>query len=388
MIGSTLNHYEILRKLGSGGMGDVYVARDTKLGREVALKVLPAELTASPEARNRFAREAKAVAALNHPGIVTLFSIEDADGVHFMTMEVVHGKTLAELIHKGGLTLEELFDIASPLADAISAAHQRGITHRDLKPQNVMVTDEGSVKVLDFGLAKLREEIPGKAMTELGGTVATEEGRIIGTVAYMSPEQAQGKDVDPRTDIFALGVLLYELATGERPFKGDTGISILSSILKDTPAPITDLNRRLPRHLGRIVKHCLQKDPERRYQTALDVRNDLEELREEVDSGELQAPAAEPEPTRTGNRVVLAARAVVLLAAAFVAVKLFDTGDATEGSGERVQIRLTKLTSQPGRKMFPTLSPDGKTVAYAWREGDKFDIYVLRVGGGNPINLT
>jgi serine/threonine protein kinase len=275
VIGERLNHYEILRKLGSGGMGDVYVARDEKLGREVALKILPSALADEAETRNRFAREAKAVAALNHPGIVTLYSIEEADGVHFTTMEVVHGRTLEELI--GTLTLEQVFDIAIPLAEAVSAAHRQGITHRDLKPQNVMVTDDGHVKVLDFGLAKLQEAIPGNAMTQLEGTVATQEGRILGTVAYMSPEQAQGRDVDTRSDIFSLGVLLYEMATGERPFTGDTGVSILSSILKDTPTPVTEVNQRLPRHLGRIVKQCLQKEPERRYQTALDVRNALED---------------------------------------------------------------------------------------------------------------
>jgi Tol biopolymer transport system component len=386
VIGETLNHYEVLRKLGSGGMGEVFVARDEKLGRDVALKVLPAELSLNAEARNRFAREAKAVAALNHPGIVTLFSIEEADGVHFTTMELVHGKTLAELIGNKGLTLEQVFDIAIPLADAVSAAHQQGITHRDLKPQNVMVTDEGSVKVLDFGLAKLQQEIPGKAMTQLDGTVATGEGRILGTVAYMSPEQAQGLDVDTRTDIFAMGVLLYEMATGERPFKGDTGVSIVSSILKDTPVPVTDVNRRLPRHLGRIVKHCLQKDPERRFQTALDLRNDLEELKSEIESGELQTRVTGPEPVRGMNRLALAGGALLLVAVAFFVVQRLGKGES--GSVAPLKVSLQRLTSQPGAKRWCVLAPDGKTVAYAWEVDHNWDIYVQRVGGDNPIKLT
>src|SRR6187401_1756726 len=267
-------------------MGEVFLAEDGKLGRKVALKVLAHALAADPERRGRFEREARAVAALNHPNIITIYSVEDLDGVLFLTMELVEGKTLTELIPPQGMSLEQLLHVGIPLADAVGAAHQRGITHRDLKPANVMVTDEGRVKVLDFGLAKLQEESPvdGLSVTVTKEHLTT-EGRIVGTVAYMSPEQAQGKAVDARSDVFSLGVLLFEMATGEKPFKGDTNISMLSAIIKDTPSSVTDLRQDLPHDVGRILKRCLAKDPEDRYQTAKDLRNDLRSLKEDVESG-------------------------------------------------------------------------------------------------------
>ena len=286
MIGKTLSHYKILEKLGSGGMGEVYVAEDTKLHRNVALKILPPEM-ASEERRHRFEREAQAIAALNHPNIVTVFSVEESEGVHFITMELVQGKTLSELIPKKGLPLNKFFEIAIPLADAVSAAHEKGIVHRDLKPDNLMVSDEGRLKILDFGLAKLRQEFAQEGISELPTQSATQEGRILGTVAYMSPEQAEGKTVDHRSDIFSIGIILYEMATGERPFKGDTTASILSSILRDKPASVTELNPDVPRDLSKIIRHCLVKDPEDRYQTAKDLRYELKELKQEVESGEV-----------------------------------------------------------------------------------------------------
>ena len=217
MIGRTLGHYRIASRLGKGGMGEVYLAEDTKLGRRVALKVLPAEVAGDPERRRRFEREAQAVAALNHPNIVMVHSVEEAEGVHFITVELVEGQTLSQLIPRDGLPLGRFFDLAVPLADAISAAHEQGITHRDLKPENVMVTGEGRVKVLDFGLAKLTEGVAaGEAAAERPTATATEPGKILGTVAYMSPEQAQGKPVDHRSDVFSLGVVLYVMATGRR----------------------------------------------------------------------------------------------------------------------------------------------------------------------------
>jgi tetratricopeptide (TPR) repeat protein len=284
--GSRLSHYEVLDSLGKGGMGEVYRARDTKLNRDVALKVLPAELAGDAERRMRFEREAQSVAALNHPNIVTIYSVEQADETHFITMELVEGKTLTELIGPGGISLDRLFDVAVPLADALAAAHGKGITHRDLKPDNVMVTTEGRVKVLDFGLAKLTETAD--AAGDHGTATVTAEGKILGTIAYMSPEQAEGKPVDVRSDVFALGVLLYEMASGSRPFEGDTRISTITSILRDAPASLTDVRHNLPRHLSRIVNHCLAKEPDRRYQSALDVRNELDELRREVESGEVE----------------------------------------------------------------------------------------------------
>ena len=294
MIGQRLGPYEVLGKLGEGGMGEVYRAHDPKLKRDVAIKVLPRDTAGDADRRARFEREAQAVAALNHPNIVTIHSVEEADGVLFLTMELVEGQSLDALITTGGLPLARVLALAIPLTDAISAAHQKGITHRDLKPANVMVTADGRVKVLDFGLAKLVEPSPIAAgVSELMTRLLTGEGRIVGTVAYMSPEQAEGKPVDHRSDIFSLGVMLYELATGERPFKGDTHVSLLSSILRDTPRSVTELKPAAPRELSRIIKRCLVKDPEYRYQSAKDLRNELRELQEEGHGANQEPPAIE-----------------------------------------------------------------------------------------------
>ncbi len=290
-IGTTLNHYRITAKLGEGGMGEVYRAEDTKLGRDVALKVLATELADNAERLARFAREARAIAALNHPGIVTIFSVEEADDVHFITMELVEGSTLEAVIPPTGLPLGAFFELAIPIVDAVSTAHDRSIAHRDLKPANIMVTPEGKVKVLDFGLAKpVTTGATADDVTKatMGGDL-TGEGRVLGTVAYMSPEQAEGREVDHRSDIFSLGVLLYQMSTGSRPFMGDTQLSVLTSIMRDEPVPVMELKPALPRHLGRIVGRCLAKDPIERYQSSIDLRTDLQGLRREVDSGELSA---------------------------------------------------------------------------------------------------
>jgi TolB-like protein/Flp pilus assembly protein TadD len=290
MIGTALAHYRILSTLGAGGMGTVYLAEDTRLGRKIALKVLPGEMASDPERLERFEREGRALASLNHPNIVTVHSVEQVDGVRFLTMELVEGKDLARLIGKSGLPLERLLGIAIPLADAVSAAHARAVTHRDLKPANIMVSTEGRVKVLDFGLAKLKAHDATAGESE--DPTRTEAGRILGTVPYMSPEQLQGKPVDPRTDIFSLGVVLYEMATGTRPFAGGNSADLISSILRDAPQPVLALNHDLPPDLARIIHHCLEKDPDRRFQTALDLRNELEELKRDLVSGTVSRSAA------------------------------------------------------------------------------------------------
>jgi serine/threonine protein kinase/tetratricopeptide (TPR) repeat protein len=297
MIGKSLNHYQVLEKLGAGGMGEVYLAEDIRLKRKVALKVLPGEMAADPLRLERFQREAEAVAALNHPNIVTIFSVEEAGGTHFLTMEFIAGKPLGDLIPADGLPLKRFFDIVLPLADAIDSAHRQGITHRDLKPANVMVTDEGRLKVLDFGLAKLIEpEAKEAGSTQLPTRAITREGIVMGTVPYMSPEQLEGKAVDPRTDVFSLGVLMYEMATGQRPFQGDSSASLISSILRDDPPLVTQLNAHLPRHLGRVVRRCLEKAPDRRYQATRDLRIELEDLKREIDSGEVELTGGIPVP--------------------------------------------------------------------------------------------
>jgi serine/threonine protein kinase len=380
MIGRTLSHYKILQKLGSGGMGDVYLAEDSDLGRQIALKVLPPDLAESEERRARFQREAKAVAALNHPHIVTVHSVEQADGVHFITMELVRGKTLSEVIPKKGLPLAKFFEIAIPLADAVATAHEKGILHRDLKPDNLMLSDEGRLKILDFGLAKLKPEAGVTGISGLATNARTEEGRIVGTVAYMSPEQAEGKTLDSRSDIFSLGIVLYEMAAGKRPFQGETNASVLSSILKDTPKSVTELNPALPSALGRILRRCLVKDAEHRYQTAKDLRNELEELKREVDSGELHEGVA-PRSSATLSKWMLAMVALLALAAA-----LYILRRSPETS--HPMPTFTQLTSLAGVESFPSLSPDGNSTVYASAVSGNEDIYLQRVGGQKAINLT
>ena len=275
--GAKLGPYEIHSPLGAGGMGEVYRARDTKLGRDIALKVLPAEMAQDPERLARFRREAKALAQLDHPNIVTIHSVEESDGVHFLTMQLVEGQPLDRLIPKGGLPVEQIVEIASALGDALAAAHEKGIVHRDLKPANVMVTNDGRVKVLDFGLAK---DVRGANLGDATLTSAsqTQVGVVMGTPAYMSPEQTSGRPLDHRTDIFSLGVVLHEMTTGRRPFEGTSSAELISAILRDTPPSVTDMRPDLPSDLARIIRRCLEKDPRHRVQTARDVSNEFRDM--------------------------------------------------------------------------------------------------------------
>jgi TolB-like protein/Tfp pilus assembly protein PilF/tRNA A-37 threonylcarbamoyl transferase component Bud32 len=277
MIGQTLAHYRVIAAIGAGGMGEVYRATDTKLGRDVALKVLPPDVARDPERLARFQREARAIAALNHPHIVTIFSVEETGGVHFLTMELVEGQSLDRLISASGLSVEQIVQIASALADALAAAHEKGIVHRDLKPANVMVTNDGRVKVLDFGLAKdVRTDNSSDATLTSAGR--TQAGIVMGTPAYMSPEQVAGRPLDHRTDIFSLGIILYEMATGRRPFEGTSSAELASAILRDNPAAITSTRADLPSDLTRIIRRCLEKDPRHRVQTARDISNEFRDL--------------------------------------------------------------------------------------------------------------
>ena len=281
MTGGTVAHYQILEKLGEGGMGLVYKARDTHLDRFVAIKVLPPERVTDLERKRRFVQEAKAASALNHPNIITIHDIASEAGRDFMVMEFVAGKTLDQLIPRKGVRLGETLKLAVQIADALSRAHAAGIIHRDLKPGNVMVDEHGLVKVLDFGLAKLTEPRVGEE-----APTQTAAGTIIGTVAYMSPEQAEGKPVDARSDIFSFGSLLYEMLTGRQAFKGESVVSTLAAILHQEPP---SLGEEVPGELRRVVGRCLRKDPARRYQHMDDLRVALAELKEESDTGELAA---------------------------------------------------------------------------------------------------
>jgi len=275
--GDQLGPYKILASIGAGGMGEVYRAQDAKLGRDVALKVLPAEMAHDPERLARFHREAKALAQLDHPNIVTIHSVEECNGVHFLTMQLVEGRSLDRVIPASGLPLEQIVEIARALGDALAVAHDKGIVHRDLKPGNVMVTNEGHVKVLDFGLAKDVRAANGGDLT-LTSDSQTQIGVVMGTPAYMSPEQAAGRLLDHRTDIFSLGVVLHEMATGRRPFEGTSSAELVSAILRDTPPSVTDARPDLPSDLARIIRRCLEKDPSHRVQTARDVSNEFRDL--------------------------------------------------------------------------------------------------------------
>ena len=397
MIGTQLGHYRIERLLGSGGMGEVYVADDLKLGRRVALKILSTELTGDPNRRERFEREARAAAALNHPNIVTIHSVEEVDGIPFLTLELLDGKTLNEVIPAQGLPLDRLLTLAIPLTDAVGAAHQAGITHRDLKPANVMITADGRVKVLDFGLAKVREEAQANAETLMPTAALTGEGRIVGTVMYMSPEQAEGKPVDQRSDVFSLGIILYEMATGVRPFAGDTQMSILSAIMKDTPKPITEARVGLPRELSKIVSRCLAKDPEDRYQAAKDLRNDLRALKNELTSGEIvpltasgvaAAPPVPRAPTR--SRVFVLVVVATLVVAAVVGGFLWSNrtvNSTTSAARPFDSINLSRLTTT-GTAGLAAMSRDGRYVAHVSTRDGKQSLWLRQVATTSNVEIV
>ncbi len=310
--GTLVAHYRVVSALGAGGMGEVYLAQDTRLNRPVALKVLPAEVAANPERLRRFTQEAQAASAISHPNVAHIYEIGEAGGVHFIAMEYVEGEQLRARIHGRALKAGEILEFASQVVDALDAAHAKGVTHRDIKPANVMITPRGQVKVLDFGLAKVARAAP--AATEATLTRApTDPGVILGTVQYMSPEQALGHEVDPRTDIFSAGVLLYEMATGRLPFAGANPSETIGRILHEQPEPIGRFHYGLPAELERIIRKCLEKDRERRYQSARELLIDLRHLLRASDSG---AAAATAVPVRRSRRLVWLAGVVAALVVA------------------------------------------------------------------------
>jgi Tol biopolymer transport system component len=390
MVGTRLHHYRILRKLGSGGMGEVYAAEDEKLQRQVALKLLPPDMAADPERLQRFQREARAVAALNHPNVVTIYSVEEADGVHFLTMEVVEGRTLSDVIPADGLPLDALLKLAVPLAEAVAFAHEHGIIHRDLKPANVMLTSDGRLKVLDFGLAKLKRTVPSPdETTELATATLTRHHAIIGTAAYMSPEQAEGRMVDHRSDIFSLGVILYEMASGRRPFSGDTDVSLISSIIKDSPRPLSEVKRDVPPTLERVVAKALAKDPAQRHQSASGLRADLLAVQEQSATRRWLSGIVRSLARPTWIRRSAIAAGVLALAGSgawYVLSGRNAAGPRTSPAALRFQ--TTRLTAHPGAEQFPSLLPDGKWVLYSGQESGNRDIYLLATSGQNSMNLT
>lgn len=296
--GSRLGAYEIVAPLGAGGMGEVHRARDTRLRRDIALKVLPEDVASSPERLARFEREARIVASLNHPNIVTLHSIEEEAGVRFLTMELVEGRSLADLVAPGGLPLGQVLDLMIPIADALAAAHEQGVVHRDLKPANVMVSHEGRVKVLDFGVAKLVTTRNGLEQTSSGAISSqlSAASEVLGTVPYMAPEQIFGEAVDARTDIFSLGILIFELVTGQRPFGGTSLWEVAAAIMREQPAALATSRPDVPADLERIVGRCLEKQPDARFQTARELANEARALQRALERGALP----DSSPSREG----------------------------------------------------------------------------------------
>jgi len=280
-----IGHYDILTQLGAGGMGEVYLAKDTKLGRNVALKILPTEMASDPERLRRFETEARVVAGLNHPGIVTLHSMEVEGDVRFMTMELIEGRTLQQLLKDGRPSIEDVRRILSEIADAVGAAHARGITHRDLKPANIMQTVDGRIKILDFGIAQLHAHAAGVADAEETTTTAGTRGMIWGTIDYMSPEQALGRPVDPRSDIFSLGIIAYRMVTGEHPFPAGSALERQAAIIRDTPRPVARLASDVPAALARAIDRCLCKDPDHRFQSAADLKEAVRGAVVKLDAG-------------------------------------------------------------------------------------------------------
>ena len=373
MKGRRLAHYEILDKLGEGGMGAVWQARDTRLNRIVAIKTLPADKVADDQRKRRFVQEAQSASALNHPNIVTIYDINSENGADFIVMECVRGKTIDELISRRGLRLNELLSYAIQTADALSKAHAACIVHRDLKPGNIMVTEEGRVKVLDFGLAKLREPVPpGEDEETCTIQPGTEDGTIVGTIAYMSPEQAESKPVDARSDIFSFGAVLYEMATGSRAFQGSSKVSTLSAILRENPKPPSEVAAGVPRDLDKIIARCLRKDPTRRYQTMTDLKLALEDLKEDSESATAQSPVdAKPEYRAVPRKLPWAVAGVCAVIALLVLWRFARPVETTLQPAVRLDLDLgpdVSLGSSTGPAVI--LSPDGTRLVFNSQSAD------------------
>src|SRR5712691_5864247 len=423
-----LGRYEIRSKIGAGGMGDVYLAQDRKLDRKVALKILPAEVAADRNRMSRFVQEAKAASALNHPNIITIYEIEHIDSVNFIATEFIDGVTLRQRMRAAPMKVGEVLDVAAQIAGALSAAHAAGIVHRDVKPENVILRADGIVKVLDFGLAKLTERPPPDSVDAEAATkalVQTEPGVVMGTVAYMSPEQARGLVVDARTDIWSLGVVLYEMVARRAPFEGTTSSDLIASVLKTEPPPLAHYIE-VPIGLGQIVTKTLRKESEQRYQTATELLNDLQSLKQELEfesqgehsprpdsGGRAAVTKSEREAavdtdnelwTRTGlrrtpvpttsveylvnqfkrhKRTAIVALATLALTVAAVTLgwhKFFGGKQAATGMSAKIfsQIQVTKLATN-GNPTVASISPDGKYVAYALVEAGRQSLWVRQV---------
>ena len=392
MTGKTVSHYRVLHRLGGGGMGVVYCAEDIRLGREVALKFLPEGVTADRQALERFRREARAASALNHPHICTIHDIGEHDQQPFIVMELMNGQTLKSVIADRGVSTDQMLDLSMQIADALDAAHARGIIHRDIKPANIFVTDRGHAKVLDFGLAKLVARGQRADLLEVSATHTTpaaEEpltgwGAALGTVTYMSPEQVRGDALDERTDIFSLGAVMYQMATGTVPFGGQTSGVIFDGILNRTPLPPSRLKSTVSPELDRIIGKALDKDRAFRYQSARELRADLARLRRDSEVGRSGAADAAVGPRhrrRTMRAGAIVIGALLAGAAGYVVSSIRD-------SSAPAQRKLTRLTFDAGLQAEPTWSPDGRFIAYSSDKAGNADIWVQSVDGGRPVQVT
>jgi predicted Ser/Thr protein kinase len=381
--GSHVGPYRLLHLIGAGGMGEVYAAEDPRLGRTVALKRLLASVASDPDRVRRFAQEAKAVAALNHPGIVTIYSVEEADGHPFITMELVEGRSLADLIPDGGLDIDRVLQLGAAIAEAVNAAHSRSIIHRDLKPANVIITPEGAVKILDFGLAKLQRQ-PALADDATRTLSRTAESVLVGTVSYMSPEQAEGKSIDHRSDIFSIGVILYEMTTGQRPFQGDTTLSILSAILRESPRRLSDRRPTAPLELEGIVNRCLEKDRALRYHSAADLAADLKRVAE---GGRARLPSASAASTPVGRRRLPKSLAVGLVAIALAA----GAAAAWKLAGRRPRAvtaeQISRITND-GTATVAAISPDGRHIVHVKNTKGQPSLWVRQTTTQNDLEIV
>ena len=414
MLGRSIGRYKIITTLGTGGMGEVYLAHDTRLGRKIALKLLPTHSTTDKDRLRRFEQEAHAASTLSHPNVCVIHEVgETEDDRHYIAMEYVDGVTLRQHMTEARLKLSEALDVAVQVASGLAAAHEVGVTHRDIKPENIMLRRDGYVKVLDFGLAKLTEQPTTDVTTAAQARVTTDTGVVMGTSRYMSPEQARGLAVDARTDIWSLGVVIYEMVTGRPPFEGATTSDVIVSILEREPPPLAELSSEAPAELQRIITKALQKDQKERYQTAKHLLIDLKSLKQDL---ELEAKlehslqpgssgrerfrtsatlsAASSQPRWWSNRLIWLSAAVILVVG--VAVRFYLSRPSSERltpsspGSSLAPMKVVPFTSFEGHESSPAFSPDGNQIAFDWDggTGDNIDIYVKLIDVGTPLRLT